>query len=924
MEIIDTRIIFPLISILAVGSLGVSIIKKRIFKLKTSETFLEHLLESLVVGTLLLIIPMVSLAILADRIDSSSILERFVYIYFAIGLAYLVIRLYFWVRRKLPSLILKERKKLTQSIETLLIITLCLMFFFYILQSLVYPLRGWDFLHFYLPNSFRIYITGQLGLINELNFFPQFKPPLNILLYAFAFFTTQTEMLHLVPMLYLAGTVYLCYKIAVNEGLSKKIALIGSIAFLATPFTFFLVYEFQYYQEVYVMFFATSSFYFFRKFLQTEKTREQFYLAILVSLSLSGCVLSKISGFVIPLVIFVAMPSDKIGKVIRMLVVAGFAFQLVRKSMFETYLGTGIFILLLAIYCLYLVYTSKTLTFSYKRWIFIVGIFLLPLLAGILWGLHILTIPGVREYLFDLYVNLRYNLVSLEWPGIALPGTITYLENAHTATFFSSSFSLLFASMFAGTWALFKIVGFIKSNNKYNEIILWLLIFYIFWQGFFSMGSIRYLSPIIVPITFVFLVGISSVISFFNKRDGKERDGFLALLFIIPSSFLSLYPVLPFETINEEFHLRWYLAHYRMGSVIGYILLFTLITLLLIWLEKRLKLSYSLIFTKKFNARKIIAGFLIFIICFVPFGAQFALLIDTRFNLSEFQSTYCYYTRETYLELIEAINRLGYTDDQAVLTINTPGLEYYASQPVIDMFMLSFIQNSGLENTTFPLGIENVTRTIDFFKQYNVAIFVTLTDTNVWYPAFMLYYYWSFFIYRLLFNNLLFTWRFSNEEFTMLTINEYDPYVGPVDIQLVGSNEKESLLALNPNSLEINNDTASIDALLDLTSVPTTGQINVSISSEYSTFSNDTSVYNYVEYQTEKPSNEAFTRISLLNMPLESVKLKFIHISISFENTDGFFEERQFDLIPLDGESVNITREDNSWIYTGHYGLIYS
>ena len=95
--------------------------------------------------------------------------------------------------KKLPSFVLKERKKLVRSVETLLIITLGLMFFFYILQSLVYPLRGWDFLHFYLPNSFRIYITGQLGLINELNFFPQFKPPLNILLYAYAFFITEVS-----------------------------------------------------------------------------------------------------------------------------------------------------------------------------------------------------------------------------------------------------------------------------------------------------------------------------------------------------------------------------------------------------------------------------------------------------------------------------------------------------------------------------------------------------------------------------------------------------------------------------------------------------------------------------------------------------------------------------------------------------------
>ncbi|MCG3226340.1 MAG: phospholipid carrier-dependent glycosyltransferase [Candidatus Heimdallarchaeota archaeon] len=923
MEVIDTRIILPIISILAIGSLEVDLIKKWILKIKTSDSTLEHLLESLVLGSISLVIPMLAVGILADRIDSSKILERFVYIYFAIGLSYLVFKVYMWIRRKLPALVLRERKKITKSVETLFLITALLMLFFYTLQGLVYPLRGWDFLHFYLPNSFRVYLTGQMGEINELNFYPQFKPPLNVLLYAYVFFVTQSEMLHLVPMMFLAGTVYLCYKIARIEGITKRNSLVASVAFLATPFVFFLVYEFQYYQETYVMFFTTAAFYFFRKFFKEKKTKNKFYFALLVSLALSGCILSKVSGFIIPIVLFVAMPSDKIGKVLRILLIAGFSFQLIRKSIFEIYLGTGILISLLAVYCVYLVIKSETLSFSYKRWGFIFGIYFLPLAIGILWGLYILTIPGVKDILFDLYVNLQYNQVSLIWPGITLPGTETYLENAHTATFVSSSFSILIATMFAGTWALFKIAGFIKSNGKHNELLLWLVFFFVFWQGFFAKGSIRYMSPIIVPLTIVFIVGLISVVDFFNKRDGKDRDGFLAIIFIIASSYLSLYPIMPFEIINENFHLRWYLAHYNIGSLIGYISLFTLFTVFLIWKEKDLKLSFPMVYTKKFNPRKILAAFLLFILFFVPFGAQAALLIYVNFDINTFQSEYCYYTRADYMELVDAINRLGFSDDQVVLTINTPGLEYYASQPVIDMFMLSLIKDAGLGNTTFPLSIKNVTKMLGFFETYNVGIFVTLNTSNDWYPAFLVQYYWHYFIYRFLYNNINFDLRFSNSEFVMFTINSYDPYIGPVDIQIVGGTDKESLLAPNPNPVQINSNTSTIDALIDLTSVPSTKPVNISVETGYSTYSNSTPRTQTSFYSNTKPTVEDFTRVHLFSLSNETTMLMYIDISIIYENYEGIVEEVNYFLAPMLGSSVNITRQDNSWNYTGYYGFTY-
>jgi len=190
---IDIRILIPLLSILSLGSLFNDLIKKRILRIKSESSFLEQLAESLVFGTLILVIPMICLAWVADRIGNDIILETFVYVYLAIGLLYLVYKIYMWVRRKLPDIMLAERKKLRQTLETVLILLLLSMLFFYILQVLVYPLKGWDFLHFYLPNSFRLFITGQLSQINELTFVPQFKPPMNVFIFAYTFFVTQVS-----------------------------------------------------------------------------------------------------------------------------------------------------------------------------------------------------------------------------------------------------------------------------------------------------------------------------------------------------------------------------------------------------------------------------------------------------------------------------------------------------------------------------------------------------------------------------------------------------------------------------------------------------------------------------------------------------------------------------------------------------------
>ncbi len=920
---IDIRIIIPLLSILSLGSLFNDLIKVRILRIKTKNSFLENLAESLVIGTILLVVPMIALAWVADRIGNEFILETYVYVFLAVGLLFLVFKIYVWVRKKLPDLILAERKKLSKSLDFLLKFILLAMLLFYIFQVLVYPFKGWDFLHFYLPNSFRIFITGQLSQINELTFLPQFKPPMNVFLFAYAFFTTQSEMIQLIPILYLAGTVYYCYKISKMIGLSEKTSLFSVIAFLATPFTFFLIYEFIYYQEIFIMFFVTASFYYYKRFLDSRSTRDQIFFVLLTTFSLSGCVLSKLSGYIIPLVIFVAMPSDKFGKIIRSLVVVGFAGQLIRKSVYDIYLGTGIFIGLLTVCCLYFIITSDTLVFSWKRWTYTLGIFILPSILAVFWGILMISIPGIGIMLQDQYFNLKYTNASMIWSGIYLPDTVTYLENAHTATFLSSSFSILIASMFAGTWLFIKIIGFISSNKKYNDIVLWLLFFFMFWQGIYAMDSIRYLTPLLVPVTIIFAIGFESIVSFLNKKDGGNRDGIISFLFITATAYLSLYPVIPFETVFEPFHLRWYYAHTHLLSLLGYIIIFNLLAFLLLWKEEKLKLSYSLIYKKGFSFRKILSGFLIFIVCFVPFSAQFVMLSSVGFDLDRFQSEYSYDYRASFQELIDAINRLGYTDDQVVLTINTPGLEYYSSQPVIDLFMIDFISKSGLSNTTIPFWNSNITRNLEFLDEYGVSIFVALNSSNDWFSAYQEEMYWNIPILRFLQNNLYFTYRFSNEEFILFTARKYDEYVGPVDILLTSETQKGNLLDLTPLSVEIIGDSGSIGTVLDLTYTNSFLPVSVGITVQYYTSTNETLQYAINDYEISSPQTESFTYLPILDLPDASINLLRIDMEIEYTTYLGLTRTLHYHLRPSTGYSVNITRTENSWFYAGYNGFVY-
>ncbi|UJG43202.1 MAG: hypothetical protein K9W46_12620 [Candidatus Heimdallarchaeum endolithica] len=926
---LDIRVILPVISIISFGSIEVLIIKK-LLKSEKKQTFFEIILDSTVLGTISLVGPMIFFGLLAYNYPNQltkQLMSNFVYTFLTISIAIFLYYLFHFLIKILPKTVLKGQYKYEKSISKILVVVIFLILCAYTFQALVSPIRGWDALHFYLPNAFRIFATGELGKINELNFLPMFKPPLNVMLYAFTFFITLSEMIQLVPMLFFSLTVYLCYKIARIEGLSEKYSNMSTIAFLVTPFVYFLIYEYQYYQEIYIMFFTTASYYYYKKFIQSTSNKDQIFYTLLTSASFAGCVLSKISGFIIPLIIFAAMDSDKVGKVLRILLVFGFVAQIARKSLFDIYIGTSIFIVLAAIYCAIIIIQSETLNFSYKRWFFTVIIFSFPIFVGYFWAQHMLRITGVEEMLRNTYWDPRNATFNLSWKGISLPFVETYLENAHTATFVTSTFAILIATMFAPSWLFVKLTGLFCAHKKNKHgLIIWLVFFYIFWQGFFALGSIRYLSPIVVPLTIIVIFGFKGIVNFFNEKFNLENDGFFAFIFLALTAFLSLYPVFPFEVgVIVNFHERWYKAHTHVGSIIGFSFFLTLIVFLFIWKEKSWNLSFTKIYSKKKSIQKISTTFMLFVLIFVPMAAQAALITYCKFNINEYQHRYSYYTRTNYEELKNAINRLGASDWETILSINTPGIEYYVSQPTIDVYMFGSIQSSGIKEGIFPLDRENVTRLFNFFNKYNVSIFVSQNQKNDWYKAFIEKYYWKYYIFRILANRKLFTLNFYNEEYLLYTFNNYDfskPYIGPVEFLLKNENSKTNLFSNNFHKTTINGSKAQIDLIQDFTAIPTKQPFNLTISTEYSSFREHTRRTSVLNYTIKKPEVESFNQFTLLTLEQSSYTIFSIDILISYYHSNtNEIETQSYHVSTLSTSGLNIYYYNNSWFTYGINGF---
>jgi len=546
----------------------------------------------------------------------------------------------------------------------------------YLFISLLYPIRGWDAMHFYIPNAFYYYLTSSIPAgYNPLNFFPSFKPPVSTLtlMYGFAVSSDFSAQLH--PYIFILGGAAIVFNLADHQFQDMEKAKMATIIYFALPLVFFLIYEYAYYQEPPLLFFYSVIFY---KLIKISDPDLGQYLIISTAVALA--MLCKISGYsTVLLLLLLVLPHIRLQFGRYLLTIALFLF-LIRKAVFTTYYLMGIPLVIALIIILYLQYKQirqEPILISPKNLIFATVI---PTIIGGSWIYFMLKIPTVSQFLLDTYVRVHSNSLRYTFPGTN--SAIIYIENGMAVSFYSSTLYIVFGSLFGIGLSIFFLAGMLTPGN-YN-LKIWLLGFWSIWYAYFGTVSGRYLVPLLIPYVLITTSGFTSIIQklHLNQRKYSTRS---MLAFCSGLSFLGTYAILPLRYLGNQTNLR--IFNYHSSIIILTIYLVALAILLVKLISARpirqLPATYH----------KGMAFGMILIIASGPFVGQLGIYTINGFDRDLTNRQLNYFSRPAYQDLIQFFLDLDIPPTQKLLTVNTPGLEYYIYRSVLDLMIISKFSN---------------------------------------------------------------------------------------------------------------------------------------------------------------------------------------------------------------------------------------
>lgn len=712
----------PILAILSLGSFGAEKLRRKKFY---EFNFYEWFAESWLIGSFLLIVPMIVTSVLfANR------MYHVVYGYYMISLLILLYYVITVTANIRPSQIIKP-ETITKTTEyKLYSIIIILLMLGYLFIAFLYPERGWDALQFYFPNAIYFYLRDDIpSTINPFTFFPTFKPPSNTLFLVYSFYTTEGFFAQLYPVVFLMSIVCATVIYATDLGISKRKAQISSIFLLTTPAVYVTMIEYSFYQEFPVTFYYSMGIIYYRRGLKNGSLTD----FIIASLGISLAVLSKLSGFTIIVLLLILFPiiQNKNEKRIRYILLVALGLFLARKASYDTFIGVGLVIIFILLALLIqLKRTDKnnysTLKPNSTGLILSVIIYITTLA---LWIRHMLLFPKTMEFLRKLYFERNSKSISWNFPSNKLLSEV-YLENAHGTNFFTAVLAIFIASQFGLFLALPKVIGILKSYNDYPSVNLWLGTFYMLWLAFHSTVSIRYLSIIWIPLSIVTVLGIDEIISFFKVKQYSDHI-FLLLIF---TNFLFYYSFIPFEFIFLDFHSRLLQYHVSLFRLLIYFSLFWGgAYYILIKLRDRNVGSVKEFDPLSYNNQKGVVILLSAMIVIAPISAQIVVLTYTRYDIDEFQNIWVYDNRQTVQELVDFMIELNYDVDRGTIVVNIPGLGYWLTRPVIDLLFAS----EYLEvNQSKILVNSNTTEVFLDLKENDIDYVVTLLENHVFYESY--------------------------------------------------------------------------------------------------------------------------------------------------------------------------------------------
>ncbi|NHJ25054.1 MAG: hypothetical protein EAX89_10790 [Candidatus Lokiarchaeota archaeon] len=699
--------LLPIVTIFSIGGSGIFLLEK--FKrLNLRLTEIYNLL--LLLGTAILIIPFTWIGIQNEGrfyFPNKEIgliiidFQSWALVYFVFGLILTIVAIYKGLR-----ILLAKLEDLSFSLENWKDIRIGLIMVLiveYLFLELILPLRGFDALYYYFPEARTFIEAGRITEVNYLSFLPVVKSPLHVLLFVYSYYITGGFHIQLIPFVFLLGLLFLLYDFSIEIFSKKSIAYTSSLLLLVLPFTYWLMNYWVFYQDLYLCYFFSLACYLSYKWLKTQEKHE-YGLFLLLGIILS--LLTKITSWLLPVILILWLPTGKIGKMTRIAIIIPLALYLSFLSATKIFVG-GIFPIIISLgLTIFLIFKEPIIK---KGFLVRFSPVALGTLIGSFWLLNRISKSiSVWNEIFTLYFDISDSII-LEYPLPPDNPLLLILERMHSVNYFSATSILLLGTLFVLPWIAPKFSS-LKNYKPITPLLIWILLFFSFWTAYYLNGSIRYLAPIIVPMVLCVSWGINQII---ENLDSRSLNNLIISLFAFMgcSSFYYLFSLESIDISDQTQEIIGfaynkaaydYYSHPEILIAVGLAILvvFTLI------MKKK---NYFTRFKSR-NVTIVLNGFTIFFIgmtILIPIVVQSYLLIYSQGNIEEFQGIIEYEYRPEYKELVNVILQQN-QPFSAIMTVRTPGLQFFVGQPVVDIYYQQnvFIGNPFMEGSDLAEIVE--------------------------------------------------------------------------------------------------------------------------------------------------------------------------------------------------------------------------
>ena len=764
----------PIIAILAVGA-GIWQFYSKFRPGTVRKT--EYFNISLLLGSFSLIIPLTWIGIQPNGTLTISIGNNttklidfwgWCLFYFLLGLIIAIIEGYLILRIFLQNL---EHFHLEfTTFKDYRIVLLGFLLLDYFILELILPLRGFDALYYYFPEAEVFSQAERITEINYLSFLPVVKSPLNVLLYVYSYYVTGELAIQLIPFLFLLGLVALVYDFSLELFNNHSVALIAAIFILVLPFTYWLMNYWAFYQDLYLCYFFSVTCYFSLKW---HKSPSNLSFAVLICLGIICALLTKITAWVLPIILLLWLPTGSREKMIRFAIIIILGVFLCVQVATRIFIGIALPIIISLGIVSYLILKEKSSEYRSQTLIQLIPIGV-AIVIGSFWLINRISLSSsVWKEIYELYFQFT-QLIQWFYPLQSPNPLLHTLETVHRVNYVSAAGILLLGTGFVLPWLILKFFA-LKDYRPITAPLIWILSFFCIWSTYYLNGSMRYLAPIIIPFVLCISWGFHQLTFKINSKTKKE---FIGVLFAFLGCF-NFYYLIPLRSLTitgqtqEIIGLSYNQAalNYYSFSPFPFLLIRILLTicfslLILIYIRKELMTRYFNVFRKRikvawtnklyqyliqpFKRRTSITWLSKLLLCgiiIIPLVVQSYLLLYVQGDLARFHGIHEYEYRAEYQEIVTIIQQQN-QPFAVILTVRTPGLQFFTGQPVIDIYYQRQIFSSDpfFQSTNLSEIIEvlrnplNYTLRTDFEFDLDVSIrfIVVPSFRNLYYNDYLL------------------------------------------------------------------------------------------------------------------------------------------------------------------------------------------